>query len=331
MRKLIRFCTMAMILSASSLSANSHAGAGEWEINAQFLLLKPTFDDTYFVIKSPTSTTFPNGEREHNDFHFEPGFRVGAAYSFCDCPRELLVSYTYLEDDHTKTITGTNLWGTLGRPDFTSGFENFAGSAQSKLDFLYQRLDALYAQEIYNCCGLDVYVQAGLEAAYVRLQEDYAYTNVPTIGAPTIGRIDQRSRTSGVGPELGFALDYDFCQSSYGSFSITFLASGSLLASDSSTRGQNTVFDGTVTDTLLNVKDRSTWRVIPALHARAGLNYDVRWSCFDLGLEVGYEFSSYLRALSRAGFPDDVADGLAFTHYYNFDVQGLYVSASFRF
>lgn len=325
MYKLFRFCTFLMTLSLGSLFANSHPAPGEWELSADYLFLKPTFDDTYFVIKSPQTTTFPNGRRENNDFDFESGFRVGAKYALCDCASEAEISYTWLGASEKKVVSGDFLWGTIGRADFASAFENYTGSAGSKLHLLYQRLDALYSQEIYNCCGLDFYLQFGLETAYLRLNEQYEYLNVTTLG-----EIDQRSKTWGVGPQLGIALDYELCECTCflpGTLSLNVVSSGSILASETSTNERN-ILAGT---SLLNVSDRNTWRTIPAFHSRVGLNYDVPYSCFDINFEIGYEFSSYLRALSRVSFPDDVADGLASTNYYNFDVQGLYVSASVRF
>ena len=79
------------------------------------------------------------------------------------------------------------------------------------------------------------------------------------------------------------------------------------------------------------MEDEHTWRIMPALHARVGLDYLIRGSWVGVSVGVGYEFNSYLRALTRVTFPDDVSDGLCMTNYYNFDMQGLIVSAALAF
>ena len=81
----------------------------------------------------------------------------------------------------------------------------------------------------------------------------------------------------------------------------------------------------------LNTKDQHTGRITPALHARAGINYALsgRWVGGSLG--IGYEFNTYIRALARTVFADDVADGLCTTSYYNFDIQGMYLTGTFTF
>lgn len=333
-------------LSASSLFAYNHPCPDHWQISGDFLYLLPSVDDTYFAISSPVSTTFPNGNRLNNDFGFSPGFRVGAEYSFCEPQRELQTYYTYLNTDQSKNVTGDYLWATIGRSDLASSFENYTGSASSKIKLFYQRLDVLFEQRIVNSSGLFFYVQPGIEYAYVRLNEHFSYLS----NVPATATIQQKSKAWGIGPEMGFELGYTFYESALKPqskpdkgknssdsdcckiniqhiFSINALFSGSLLASKSFTRESNTLSSSS----LLNAKDESTWRLIPALHARVGLNYDMNFNRVGLALGAGYEFNSYIRAISRTIFSDDVADGLCSTNYYNFDVQGLYVSAALSF
>lgn len=314
-------------VAADCCPTNCCEPANQWSVFADYLYFKPSVDDTYFVIDSQATSTFPEGKRVNNDFDFHSGYRVGGTYSFCDCNRELLFSYSHLGFKQDETVTGSFLWGTVGRADFATNFENYSGSAKSELDYLYQRYDLLYSQQIYNCCKLDVNVQFGLEAADLKLNEDYTFIN----GATT-GLVKQHSKAWGIGPQLGFGLGYDLyegseCDCLPGTLRLNVLSTGSLLAADSKAKA----FSSLTGVTNLNVKDDNTWRVIPALHARVGLDYGFNFSCFDFSLEVGYEFSSYIRGLTRIGFPDDVADGLSYSNYYNFDMQGLYVSGSFRF
>lgn len=312
-------------LSAAS-AANYDPSNGQWKVIGEYLYWQPSVDDTYFVIDSPESTTFPNGTRKNNDFNFHSGYRVGGAFLFCDCERELQITYTNLNFKQNKEVAGDFLWATVGRPDVVSAFESFAGTADSGLKFTYQNIDAFYAQQLFDCCGLDFGVQIGLEAVELKLHETYTYTS-----ATTTAIIHQHCKTNGIGPKLGFAIGYELYQSDNctcpGTLSLNVISSGSILAADTKTSSDDSL-DGVLD---LDVSDKKAWRVIPALHARVGLNYDTTFSCVDASLEIGYEFTSFLRGLSRHSFADDVGDGFCSSNYYNFDMQGLYVSASVTF
>jgi hypothetical protein len=331
------------VLSVGSLIAYNHPCPDQWQLSGEFLYMLPTVDDTYYLIQSPSSTTYPNGTKLNNDFSFQPGFRVGAEYSMCSPQREFQVYYTYLGAEQNSTTSGSNLWATLGRSDFAQNFENYTGGATANLNLLYQRLDFTYAQQILNSVGLYLYLEPAIEFAYLRFNEGYTYH----ITGGTHGSLQERSKVEGVGPQLGFEFGYDFynftpaapaksakqnSSSDYMSavthtLSLAGIFSGSLLASWSKAAAVNTLAG----EPILNVTESSTWRVIPALHARAGVNYDVRFSNWAAALGIGYEFNSYIRGVTRVFFPDNTADGLNSNLYYNFDVQGLYLSGAISF
>lgn len=300
--------------------------SGRWRVWGEYLCFKPSIDDSYFVIDSPINTGFPNGKRKNNDFGFHSGYRVGGAYTFCDCCRELLVSYAQLDFTRCKVLRGEHLWATQGTPIFAAFFQNYDGLATSDLKFRYHRVDALYSQCLYSCCGFDFGIQFGLEAAYIRLRESFIYQRVTGLGD-----VRQHTRTSGVGPQIGVALGYqlfqcgDQCNPS--TLKLNVFASGSMLAGDSKSKERNdmTSFQA------LHTSDRTSWRVIPALHTRVGLNYSKCISRFNTAIEVGYEFSSYLRALSRTMYTDSFAGGPSFNRFDNVDLQGLYVAISVGF
>lgn len=300
-----------------------------WRISGDFLYFLPTFDDTYFVIDSGIATASPNGKRLNNDFNFKPGFRVGAEYACCDSRRGIQGFYSRVSASEHRTVSGEHLWATLGRPDLTSSFEDYSGTASSRLSMLYQSADLNYSQQILNTCGLYFYIQPGIEYAYLRLEENYEYELTVT---DVEGEIKQKSRGWGVGPQIGLGMDYNFYQGSLTcttthAITGTSLFSGSILMGRGKTKNHQVLDDVTV----LNVRDEHTWKTIPALHARLGLNYIIQASCFGVSLGVGYEFNTYIRALSRVIFSDDVADALCNTNYYNFDLQGLTVSGAVSF
>lgn len=316
---------LAATLCTGTTFATNHVAPGSWGLDIEYLYMKPTVDDTYFVIKQPSDTNNPIGSRINNDFDFHSGFRVGVAYGFCECG-ELQAYYTRLSAKQTKTVTGENLYITRGSSHFAENFELFEGSATSDLRLLYERVDANYDQLVYDCCGLDIYMNFGLEYAFLRFQEAYIYSGGGSINFGT-----EHSRTWGVGPQLGFEFDYKLCEFSNtmpGILSLNFLSSGSLLVGE----GKSTTINIADEEIFVDVTDRSTTRIIPALHSRVALKYSTCFSnCFGASFEIGYEFNSYLRGMSRINFESSDALGLSTTNYYNFDVQGLFISALVSF
>lgn len=328
MLKHYKFFALLFALWSGSLCAGLNPGG--WEIEGDFLYLFPTVDDTYFVIDSSETTEFPNGTRKQNDFGFQPGFRVGGRYAFCECDREFQVYYSRLRSKESRTISGDSLWATIGSANFSGAFEDYSGFASSQLDLLYQRVDGFVAQRVWCGCGAEFAVEAGVEFAYLRLNEDYDFLETSGEGGP-LGVVDQKSKTWGVGPQIGFKFNYNICQLPCGCFpgqlSFNIKTSGSILASNTKTEALNTIG----VSSLLNVSDEHTWRLVPAFHTRIGLHYGACVTCVNAFLEVGYEFNTYVRGLARMGFPNDFSDALCYTNYYNFDLQGLYVSAGFSF
>jgi hypothetical protein len=171
----------------------------------------------------------------------------------------------------------------------------------------------------------------GLEAVELKLNEQSTYT----VTGGTVGIVSEHCKTNAIGPKVGFAIGYNLFENTCGcpgTLSLNVLSAGSLLAADTKVSSANTTTTiGGDTAILLDVSNKKSWRVVPAFHARVGLNYDMAFECVDASLEVGYEFTSFIRGLSRVAFPDDIGDSLSYNNFYNFDMQGLYVSGSITF
>ena len=301
-----------------------------WRLSADFLYFMPTVDDTYFAINSPIAGDFTLlGTRNNNNFGFNPGFRVGAEYAFCQSRRDIQIFYTYLHAEQSKTIFGSDIWATVGSTEFSSAFNYYSGSASSQLKLLYQRLDFNVSQHIIDAHGFNLYVQPGLEYAYLRLQQSYQFERP---GIP--GTVYQQSRGWGIGPQLGLGFDSNLYQGLLGSKrSIGHAVTVSSLFSSSILTGQGRTWEldareGSVTNDL---RDELAWRVIPAMHARVGLAYLVHGSCMGASLSAGYEFNTYIRGLAKTTFPNTASPSNCVTNYYNFDVQGLDISVAFTF
>lgn len=295
--------------------------AGVPRLFAELLFLRPTFDDTAFVVISSASSTFPSGQRESNEFDYEPAFRIGAGYDIAETGRSVELSYTRLEAEATETVAGSFLWATVGHPDLTTSFENYAGSASADIDADYQRIDLRVTQP-WQVSGLDLGLDFGLEWADFRVGESYHFVNT---GTATTGVVSQASRSWGIGPEIGLGLGYEICSSCIvpGAFSLSAGSSLALLLTDTNLR-TSSVASGAP---LVRIRDDETSRVIPAIHARAGFSYQVPVAERVVATAgVGYQIDTYLDGLTRAVFVDDVGQALVSTSDYDFDLQGIYLS-----
>ena len=320
-----------IIIDAGSLCAllHPHVEKGEqWGVAAEYLYWRPDFDKSSFVIvqDNPAATTTVGGDFKNNDFGFNSGFRLEGAWAF-DRSGELHLRYARLQTDSTKTISGPGLVQTQGTIPPQS-LTPYTGFARSDLDVRFQNVELLYSSRILDRCSsnLDFYVFAGLQYFDIKREERYQYQQTVAPFASSI--ISRSDNFYGIGPELGFELAYPlhlcFCGFNNRDFTIVGQASGSLLAHHSDFSYNDTSFGVTFE----NVRDENVWRVIPALNARIGLLYSACW-CLDFDLEIGYEFSSYLRSNtvleSPAGF------GIFASGYTNTNLQGLYLSLGVAF
>ncbi|MCH9625063.1 MAG: hypothetical protein S4CHLAM123_02300 [Chlamydiales bacterium] len=318
----MRFLFFICVLLAMS---NLKADNGDcWEIYGEYLYLCPSVDDTYFVIQSSENPSLV-GNRINNDFSFESGFRVGGAFRFCNGQRALRADYARLTASTHKAVSEGFLSATVGRADLVTQFQNYVGSATSDLDLSYKRVNGLFVQQLWNNC-FELNLLAGIEYASIDYDETDRFTRV--VG---LGEVDQHTEVWGVGPQFGFELGYNLYRSCFlcpGTFSITGKATGSLLASENRSNAFNSIPNG---GTILNISDKSTERLIPVIHARIGLKYASRLFCFGTSIEAGYEFSSYLRAITKTIYTADTANSLSFSNYNNFDIQGLYIAGILSF
>lgn len=353
MFKRFQLCLMAMTVYAGSLLANSHPNPGQWQLSADYVLLRPTLGDEFVFSSNEGSSLDGSGRRNH--FDYSSGFRIDAGYAFCDCGREVRLTYTYLDGRRSRRCHGDHLYTT--ETDLDEHFSDFKGSSHSRHGLNYQDFDIVYAQQIYNCCGLDFYVRIGLEAAYIRFHPHHFHHSEPIsatienakgekeVVVAEEGRSGRRSkhhRTWGVGPQIGFAFDWDLwsCYSSCmpGNLSLNVVTSGGLLASQHNRHHHS--HSGEIEDNneakfgseLSSCRNHDQeWRVVPAFHTKIGLGYQTSCSCGDVGLEVGYEFNSYLSAIHQRHHTGHHHRASGIHHFEDFHVHGLYVSANVRF
>ncbi len=315
------------LLACVLFVGSAYAEVGRWGIDVEFLYLRPSIEDTYFVIDAPASAARPAGTRINNEFDFHPGFRIGGMYRFDQENLNFQAHYTRLSETQNKLVSGPFLWATVGMANFINPvFSNYTGTACSHLDIFYQGVNGFFDQKIACHNGLNLFLQGGFEYAYIRLQEDYRFIN----STPVVGDISLNTFSSGIGPQLGLEVDYEIYSLSSlvpGSLSLQASASGSVLT----TRTRERV--GSVLDGVPNfgAQDLSTWRLISAVHMRLGISNELFFSCSRALFEIGYEYNSYYRAITRIAFLDNQAGASTTIDYSNFDTQGLYFSAEIKF
>lgn len=298
--------------------------ANRFTVTGEYLALRAGVGDTGFVTSSPVTTTVPQGAGINNDPDFKSAYRVGVGYEFGGSNRAINAYYTHLSETSAKSVAGNFLWASLGRADFASGFENYAGTASSSIGIRYDRFDLLFSEPL-KWFDARVALLYGLEYARIKVDEAYRYES-----AGALGTISNSSHVDGIGPQIGMNIDLDLIRNSSsapGVLSVNAVSTASLLYGTSKvaqTQVLNTV-------TVLNVVDDSTKRVIPAFHARGGFTYSFPIMSYVAALSAGYEFNTYIGAISRGLWQDDVADGLTTKKYENFDTSGPYANLKVKF
>jgi hypothetical protein len=328
MLKWLKAALVVLILKLPILQAELYPPPGRWNILAEYLYLLPSIENTYFVMLGPPSVrAIPRGDMVNNDFGFHSGFRVGGQYAFYERGQTLEAYYTRLSCGEKKLVAGTDLFAAMGGSQtFLEIFGSYTGSASADTSLLYQRGDLVFSQVVFCECGFDLGFVAGVEAASVQFDGTYVY--VETGDFPATGTVEQRTRHWGVGPELGLYADYALCGISpcLRGFSVTSSASGSLLASKVHSSNSSTIPDVSFIE-FNNIDFEPTWKIVPAFHAKVGLSYARCFTCFGAALEIGYEFTTYLRNLQAVALPDS----MYVIDYNNFDLQGLYLSLTVGF
>lgn len=330
LKKNLSVIAAAFVVSASSLFGLVHPDYEQcerWGVAGEYLFWRPDVDDTQFVVvTNSTATAFVNGQIKGNDFGFHSGFRVEGAYSL-GCTSDLHFRYARLVCDSSQTYDSPNgtdlLWPTQGALNQVPPF--LVGSANSSIDFRFQNAELLYSNRIWNSNSCSrFYVFGGLQYFDFKFGEQFTYTS-----GDIIDIVSRKFRGYGIGPELGveFDIPLNFCWCGWDRLNLAVVgqASGSLLAQSQHLRYTVIPIGFAIED----VHTNATWRVVPAFNIRGGLRYASTCWCLNFDLEVGYEFNSYLRSLTRLG--NDVGFAFYFLNNDNLNMQGLYASLGLTF
>ncbi len=322
---------------------SSYAGAvirpqpGQFALNVEYLYWHPLFDQSYFVFRDtpPVAINTPNGSRLSNPGSWHSGFRIEGMYEMCDCCNELSLRWTRLHAKSRQKYTDSsnNLIPTQGHPGLTSSFNNFA---QSDI-----RADLDVGEALFWTLPLkspaDVRIRGGVNYTYVSFQEELNYTG--SLSGPRFNEMSRRASFWGVGPEI--ALDFNYPLSCILPFCkripicIHGDARGSLLVS----RSKASFFERNIQATTVvpfDAVNDPIYRLVPVWDLRFGFSSQYACNCFNVSLEVGYEFLSYHNAIQTTVYPFGLTGNTAnatvsFDDYANLDYHGPYVSLGFSF
>jgi hypothetical protein len=309
------------------------------EFGVTLLYLKPTVDDSHYVLSSFDNTfggvLFPNGERHQNTPSFTPGFRLEGLYDICRDTSCLDLRFTYLNAHAQASVSGDFLYDTNGFPGFEAqDGPVYSGTAESKNAYNFCSGDITY-NRTFSCFLIEKFTFiVGLHGAYIKYREHT--TSVGTfvsnnVTLPLLNDLKRSSQFFGVGPQIG--LDYQYILPRFlclsGAWGINARARGALLCgytkSDLLYVTLRTGSDGVA------VRNGSLCRVIPSANAELGLSYTLNCSCVNAIIELGYDFMCYSKCVNKitgldAAFPGDTIDV-----FNNLSLQGPYLSVNLFF
>ncbi len=303
---------------------------GDFSVEAEWIYFSPNSESRYFAIENATLVAPVNGEREAVPFdNFHSGYRVAAAFTFCDneCDRYASVTWTSLKAHESRTLTRPT--ATLLPADVPPivGFTGFT-SATGSHHFSYYAVDGVVGQKIICDCCVDVDLFAGVHYAHFLTRENDVF------GANAVTLVEHNDFW-GVGPEFGInAVAPVWCGFSLlGNISTAFIAG----------KPRSTLDVGTTTIASYNVHNERRWRLVPYVDLRLGLNYDFCLpcgfdclsNCFPSGfrgsIAVGYEALTYFNALGSIVATDNVLLSSTIDQYRNVTMHGPFIAVAFSF
>ncbi len=307
----MRFFVSLLLLGVLS---TSYAKPIEW--TATLLFLKPTIDETYYVISSSNNvfdgSTFPDGKRHQNSTCFTPGFRLEGRCNPC-----YDLKFTYLSADSRDSVSGDFLFDTNGYPGFNAQ-ENgiYSGRARSKVSYDFYSGDLTYRRPFGEFALI-----AGLHYAYIKFDERTSSVGTFNITSPLSNRLHRDSRFSGTGPQIGLNYEYLLCRP----WAFCATARGMLLCG--CTTSDLRYITLTTGPTGVSTKNGDMWRVIPAAAADLGISYT--FNCATV--EFGYEFGWYSRCIDKVTGLDVAFAGDTLDNFNDFSLQGPYISITSTF
>jgi len=298
-----------------------------FEIQLEYLYLKPSFEQPYYAISSTTFSTV-NGPRENNVPDFHSAFRAEGVYNFCNSMNDVVVRFTYLNGSDKDREDGTYLFDTQGFPgNGVQIGQPITGSITSDLRFKYYAGDVVFGQSIFDNCIFDLSLFGGVHVAYIEFRENI-FTFERTI--LFTNELTQKSELRGIGPEIGIDFQYLFSNCCIGKVSLVGSARGALLINETQAEFQFTT-GSPVGGSTREIKNKDNWKALPVFELGFGLNFEYAFKCFITNIEIGYEAINYRNAINTMTFFDDTYPGNSSDNYSDLSFHGPYAALKFVF
>lgn len=311
--------------------------AFEW--SATFLYLKPSVDDSHYVISSFDNTfngtVFPKGKRHQNCTSFTPGFSVEGLYAIDPNISCVDLRFTYFTARSTDSVSGDFLYDTNGFPGFgAQDTPIYAGTARSKNSYDFYAGDITYNRTFMDFCPENLIFIVGLHVAYIKFKEHTTSSGTfinNQVVKPLSNNLHRHSQFYGVGPQIG--LDYQFllfklCRF-LGTWAFRMQARGSLLCGNTKSNLRYVTLrtgPGGV-----GIHNGDLWRVIPEASTEFGINYTLNHPCFSLAVELGYACIWYSKCVNRTTGLDVAFAGDTIDISNSFSLHGPYLRVSSAF
>lgn len=317
-----------IFLSMSSLFGFNHICPGEFTVEGVYLYVKPDVGNTYFATNNSYYAVADNGADKElaagkivdNDLEYTSAFRVGAYYSFCECPIDIRGFYTRVSSNNTASVSPQNglAPSALIPDDLESTGTGAVGNGtlitnvSSYLNLVFQRGDALIAHSLCSdWCGNWMNVFGGLEI--IDINFDSLNSRSETINAVSnTAAVFNNNKVFGIGPEVGLESKFSLCRPGFcrrfvpecltlvskGSFSL-MAVQNKLSLNEYGTFGNNDDDNPQSEPYSSEVNSGSNWGVIWSAYCQLGVAMEKRISCVNTSLEIGYEFDLYSQVLER--------------------------------
>lgn len=280
------------------------------------------------------------GQRFANRFDdFYSGYRVGAAYAFCECNRFFSFLWTSLSADNERTVTSPGITNTLFPGNLPPSLLALSpvGRAFQYHKFAYHSAQATFGQKVIcnPCLNLDIF--EGLHYAWLSSRDRFFYSNASTGSSVAVKGFNN---FWGFGPEVGLHAAVPV----WNKLSFTSTCSAALLAGKPDTNYIATAIAlGVPVAGAQALTSERAWRVVPFANVSVGLSYDFclprLWECvqrlfrrgFKGSVELGYEGLAYFNGLTEIRSVDDLDSGNVLDVYRNVTMHGPYLRATISF
>lgn len=305
-------------------------------IQEEVIYFQPLFDNS-FIPNPNVNGPFPftvgaPGARKKNKFDYASGYRFAAFY-FPNCKswvQEVSLRFTYLPAQHSRKMT--------------SHSSLFIGSESSTtVDAVHDLIDILnvlaadhqldyYAGDlsihcpIANQCAFSFSVQPGLHYALMNYENRVHFT-AKHDAIFRRASLKERSQTWGIGPQLGFKLNYRLGNR----LSIKGLVNGGLLIARSTVHFRAHATSSTISFPTFHEQNDPLWRVLPFWEGCAALHFSFCVNGYVVGIEAGYEYLSYPDFISRIRSHHEDLPTVVNDLYSNVAFQGPYVALTLGF